>query len=170
MTRNYPEGSATFIGLSGVGNLVVTCMKINFLVHPVGNQLTLGHGIPLKNVLTVKNEVAKADLIFTAGSRGWTRQKILLKARHAGLPSDSIVSLVARIAGDLKEQLEFGLRARRPSEFAFIQRVVTMVKANQLPEKLVKSTFQWARHKKPYPFPYFERALRIRAAKLGIQI
>lgn len=34
------------------------------------------------------------------------RQKILLQARRAGLPSDSIVALVAHIAGDLQEQLE----------------------------------------------------------------
>ena len=34
------------------------------------------------------------------------RQKILLQAKRAGLPCDSIVALVARIAGDLREQLE----------------------------------------------------------------
>ena len=34
------------------------------------------------------------------------RQNILLQARRAGLPSDSIVALVARIAGNLREQLE----------------------------------------------------------------
>ena len=71
---------------------------------------------------------------------------------------------------NLQDQLENGLQARLPGEFAFIARVVEMVEANQLPLELVKSTFQWARRKKPYPFPYFERALRLRAAKLGIQI
>jgi hypothetical protein len=78
----------------------------------------------------------------------------------------------AKVA-DLKEQLEAGLKARLPADFAFIQRVVTMVENDQLPLELVKSTFQWARKKakyRNYPFPYFERALRIRAGRLGIQI
>ncbi len=74
---------------------------------------------------------------------------------------------------DLKQQLEKGLRARRPQEFAFVNLVVTMVADNELPLALVKSTFLWARKKAlttRYPFPYFERALRERAAKLGIEI
>ena len=84
-------------------------------------------------------------------------------------PSASPAGPVAGVA-DLQTQLQSGLRARLPQEFAFIRRVVAMVKADQLPLDLVMSAFQWARHKKPYPFPYFERALRTRAAKLGIKI
>ena len=75
--------------------------------------------------------------------------------------------------GDLKDQLENGLKARRPAELAFIAKVVTLVKTNKLPLPLVKSVFQWARErgaKTNYPFPYFERALKIRAKKLGIII
>jgi hypothetical protein len=34
----------------------------------------------------------------------------------------------------------------------------------------VQSTFLWARPKKPYPFPYFENGLRLRAAKRGISL
>ena len=75
--------------------------------------------------------------------------------------------------GDLKDQLEKGLKARRPAELAFIAHVVVLVETNKLPLPLVKSVFQWARKrgaKTNYPFPYFERALRIRAKKLGIII
>ncbi len=78
----------------------------------------------------------------------------------------------AQIA-DLKDQLEKGLRARRPEEFAFIARVLQMVDEGTLPLELVKGTFQWARKKadlKKYPFPYFEQALRIRAKRIGIVI
>ena len=78
-----------------------------------------------------------------------------------------------RNVADLRDQLEKGLRARRPEEFRFIQRVVEMVNQGQLPLGLVKSTFQWARKKadvKRYPYQYFERGLRLRAAKLGILI
>ncbi len=71
---------------------------------------------------------------------------------------------------NLKEQLTFGLRARLPREHAFIASVVKKVEAGDLPLELVLSTFHWARHKRPYPFPYFEFALRLRAARYGIDL
>jgi hypothetical protein len=71
---------------------------------------------------------------------------------------------------DLKIQLEKGLKARLPREFDFIAYVVGMVDNNQLPRDLVQSTFLWARVKKPYPFPYFENGLRVRAARRGINL
>ena len=77
-----------------------------------------------------------------------------------------------RIAG-LQQQLENGLQARLPREFKFIARVVQMVQQGALPLPLVQSTFVWARRQvtsKKYPFPYFERALRIRAKKIGVEI
>ena len=73
-------------------------------------------------------------------------------------------------AVDLRIQLEKGLKARLPREFEFIDHVVGMVDNNQLPRDLVQSTFLWARDKKPYPFPYFENGLRLRAAKRGITL
>ena len=72
---------------------------------------------------------------------------------------------------DLKDQLKNGLRVRRPGDLAFIDTVVEKVEQGQLPLSLVKSTFQWARTKMTrYPFPYFAKALRIRADKLGIKL
>jgi hypothetical protein len=71
---------------------------------------------------------------------------------------------------NLQDQLENGLRARLPQEFAFLRRVVTMVERNQLPLPLVVSTFHWARRQPTHPFPHFVRALRIRAGRLGIEI
>ena len=47
---------------------------------------------------------------------------------------------------------------------------VVMVEQNQLSRKLVDSTFQWARKKRPYPYVYFERGLKVRAARLGIHV
>jgi len=82
-------------------------------------------------------------------------------------------SNVAAEVGDLKLQLEKGLRARRPEEFQFVTLVVTMVGNDTLPLDLVKSVFLWARKKAlttRYPFPYFERALRELASKRGIKI
>ena len=72
---------------------------------------------------------------------------------------------------DLKDQLKNGLRVRRPGDLAFIAPVVEQVELGRLPLPLVKSTFQWARTKMVrYPFPYFAKALRIRAGKLGIKL
>jgi hypothetical protein len=70
----------------------------------------------------------------------------------------------------LQEMLEKGLQARRPAEFAFIDRVVQQVHNGTLPLDLVRGTFDWARNKRPYPYPYFERALKVRAARQGITV
>ena len=47
----------------------------------------------------------------------------------------------------LKDKLEKGLKARLPSEFAFIANVVSKVNDGTLPLSLVDSTFLWARKK-----------------------
>jgi hypothetical protein len=70
----------------------------------------------------------------------------------------------------LQDRLEAGLKARRPSEFAFIAQVVAAVDAGLLPRSLVDSTFLWARRKRPQPFFFFERGLRLRAARRGIRL
>ena len=88
----------------------------------------------------------------------------------AAAPSGQSGSAGGAQVADLKKQLEAGLKARRPQEFAFIARVMALVDAKELPRELVQSTFDWARKKQPHPFQYFERALRIRAAKIGVDI
>jgi hypothetical protein len=79
----------------------------------------------------------------------------------------------AQDVADLQQQLESGLKARRPVEFAFIRRVVVLVQNEQLPVDLVKGIFNWARKKarfKKHPYQYFERAMREEAKKLGVQL
>ena len=74
---------------------------------------------------------------------------------------------------DLREELETGLKVRRPQEFLFIARVVALVNTNRLPLTLVRSTFQWARKRAQengHAYQYFERALRIRAARIGVRL
>ncbi len=87
---------------------------------------------------------------------------------------DNIDLSVARTGvTDLKDQLNAGLRARRPEEFRFIANIVQMTQQGRLPIKLVLSTFHYVRTKKKdekFPFVIFERALRIRAAKIGIRL
>ena len=85
---------------------------------------------------------------------------------------DTNSQLMAAEEPSLKDTLEKGLRARRPVEFQFIAQVVTLVEQGRLPRKLVLGTFQYARKKgnRKYPFPYFQRAMILRAAKIGVQI
>lgn len=85
-------------------------------------------------------------------------------------PSGSSGVAAAAEVAQLQDQLESGLKARRPAEFAFIQRVVTLVEQERLPLPIVVSTYRWAEAKYKQPFPYFVRALRIRAARIGVQI
>ena len=96
---------------------------------------------------------------------------VSLPSVTAGLAGNASNAIAAGLdIAELKEQLTFGLRARGSRDSLFIDRVVAMVRAKQLSLEMVESTFLWARRKQPYPFPYFQRALRIRAAEAGIDI
>ena len=71
----------------------------------------------------------------------------------------------------LEDQLKTGLKARRPEETEFIDEVARLVNTGRLPRKLVDSTFMWAlRRRTNYPFPAFERALRLQADQLGVDL
>ncbi len=75
-----------------------------------------------------------------------------------------------RTAG-LEDRLKAGLRARLPTEQDFIEKVVLLVRTGKLPGKLVDSTYIWAiERRKEYPFPAFEKALRLQADKLGVRL
>ena len=71
----------------------------------------------------------------------------------------------------LEDQLKTGLKARRPEETEFVEEVARLVNTGKLPRKLVDSTFMWAlRRRTNYPFPAFERALRLQADQLGVDL
>ena len=70
----------------------------------------------------------------------------------------------------LKDKLEKGLKARLPSEFAFVANVVSKVNDGTLPLSLVDSTFLWARKKPNHPFEYFQQGLTLRAQKIGVAL
>jgi hypothetical protein len=78
---------------------------------------------------------------------------------------------VPRESTNLAERLKAGLKARLPEEFAYADRVATLVEQGVLPAKLVDTAFAWARKKGvDYPFPYFRKVLEIQAALVGIKI
>jgi hypothetical protein len=71
----------------------------------------------------------------------------------------------------LAERLKTGLRVQLPGDEAFCDRVATLVATGRLPVKLVDATYIWSLQRaKKYPFPAFQQALRLKAAKLGIRI
>ena len=71
----------------------------------------------------------------------------------------------------LKDVLAKGLKARRPEEFAFVDRVVKLVNHGRLSREMVESTFLWARRKSnDFPFVYFERGLKVRAHDAGVNL
>jgi hypothetical protein len=100
---------------------------------------------------------------------------VLLAARCAAA-QDNFQSLATEpqggvIIADLEEQLTAGLKIRREEEERFVAAVLQLVEEKRLPVSMVKSVFHWARRKNAkVPYPYFERAMRLTAAKIGVEI
>ena len=91
---------------------------------------------------------------------------VLTATPHDAAPAAAAGGTIAVQIATLKDTLEKGLKARRPAEFDFVARVVELVEAGELTEKLVRGTFRWATDQDSHkPFPYFERALKIRSKK-----
>jgi len=108
---------------------------------------------------------------------------LLLAASVAGMLASPMLEIHTRAddiapatedgktAVTLESRLTTGLKARRPEDVEFVERVAEMVRTGQLPAKVVDSTFLWAiRRRQSYPFPAFQKALRIQADRLGIAI
>jgi hypothetical protein len=94
----------------------------------------------------------------------------ILAAITVGLAEAQSTSSSGFILPTLKEQLTDGLRARIPSEQAFIEEVVALVNSGDLPLSMVQSTFLWARKKPRYQMPYFQAALTARAKEIGVKL
>ena len=90
---------------------------------------------------------------------------------HAAAGAPKVDPRIAPGGITLKQALEKGLKARRPSEFTFINLVVKKVEQGKLPVKMVERTFLWARNKQQHaPMPYFEKAMQIQAKKIGVDL
>lgn len=69
----------------------------------------------------------------------------------------------------LKDRLITGLRAVRPDDIAYCERVAKATQTGQLPVKLVDSTYFWAVGRgTDFPLPSFAKALDIQCRRLGI--
>jgi hypothetical protein len=71
----------------------------------------------------------------------------------------------------LRDLLANGLKCRKDEEFQFVDLVVARVEEGKLSRDMVKSIFIWARRKNSqFPFPYFQRAMRIIADRLEVDL
>ena len=69
----------------------------------------------------------------------------------------------------LKDRLVTGLRATRPEDIQYCERVANATRTGKLPTKIVDSTYFWATAKKvDYPLPAFAKALELQCQRLGI--
>ena len=87
---------------------------------------------------------------------------------------NSVISSRSTAGGrvaSLRDQLRAGLKVRRSVEFQFVENVAKLVDQGKLSTQMVLETFHYARRKpRGYPFQFFQRALAIRAARVGVTI
>ena len=72
---------------------------------------------------------------------------------------------------EFERQLNAILKTRRTEEKEFVGQVVNQIRLGLIPSKLVTTSFEWVRNKRPttkYPFIYFERVLRLQGSRLGL--
>ena len=96
---------------------------------------------------------------------------LLLPLAPGALPAAEPAATARGAIAALGERLKTGLKVRAPADTAFCDRVAELVRTGALPAQLVDSTYLWAvRRGRNYPFPAFERALRLKAEKLGVRL
>ncbi len=71
----------------------------------------------------------------------------------------------------LRQQLQQGLKCRRPLEFQFVNHVADLVDQGKLPLDLVNISFDWSRKRNSHiPFVYFQQSLTMLAAQKGFKL
>ncbi len=89
------------------------------------------------------------------------------------LPSTFVAAEVPKTSNtevSLKDRLITGLRATRPEDIQYCERVANATRIGKLPPKIVDSTYFWATAKQTnYPLPAFAKALDLQCQKLGIR-
>lgn len=94
---------------------------------------------------------------------------VLTLALPASLPAAEPAA--TGTVASLEDRLQAGLRTRLPAEKKFVEKVAMLVRTGRLPAKIVDSTYLWAIERRTeHPFPAFQKALRIQASRLGVQL
>jgi len=127
-----------------------------------GGQLTLTGGVVAANF--------HPRLPETRPVRGILLALVVALATAGPLAADPPAATRPAVI-ELAERLKAGLRVQVPRDTAFCDLVAQRVHEGRLPGKVVDSTYLWAVSRgRKYPFPAFEQALRIKAAKLNVPL
>lgn len=95
----------------------------------------------------------------------------LMSAANAQLTAPRKLSTTVDPMATLQEQLVNRLRAFDPDQRRYIEMVVKKVREGELSTRLVQAVHIYAVRRNPhFPFPFFERALRVEAGKLGVAL
>lgn len=87
---------------------------------------------------------------------------------RAPAAADDLIRADGTTRVSLKVQLEKGLRAMRPQDFAFLAVVLKQVDEEKLPRDMVEKAFLWARKQPANRVQYFEKVLRLLAKRQGV--
>lgn len=80
-------------------------------------------------------------------------------------------TMSAPYVSTLQDQLVNGLRATRVEQQAFLKNIVQLHDQKTLDSRLINAVYRWSVRRQPqYPFPYFERAIRIESMKRGVYL
>jgi hypothetical protein len=117
-----------------------------------------------------RNSIGLARRALLLAIAAWSLSLSPLPATAQEETSDDPVELRFQ---DYEAKIQALLKTRLPEEKAFVSAVMTKVRAGEIPEKMVETSFKWVLNKHPdtnYPFVYFERVLRIQGEKAEIEI
>jgi|GEM_PF-1096850 len=90
---------------------------------------------------------------------------------HAQLTTPRITSATDDKVATLEEQLINQLRATTDDRKAFIRLVIQYVNQEKFERRQLIAIQRYAMRRNPqFPFPYFERAMRFEAEKVGIDL
>jgi hypothetical protein len=96
---------------------------------------------------------------------------VLVATTEAQITAPRILSASPDRFVKLQEQLINRLRATTEDKQAYIRRLVALVRNKKLDVKLVVAIERKALQSRPaFPFPYFEQAIKIEAAKRNVRV
>ncbi|EMI22423.1 secreted protein [Rhodopirellula maiorica SM1] len=96
-------------------------------------------------------------------------QTLVTESATAQVTVPRMLSATTDRSATLEEQLTNRLRATSEEQRAYLRFVVLKVKEGKLDLRLVVAVERYALRRRPdFPFPFFERAMKVQAAKYGV--
>ncbi len=95
----------------------------------------------------------------------------MLATSQAQITNPRVLSASSSRFAELEEQLINRLRATTEDKKAYLRRLVRLVRDGKLEIKLVVAIERKSLERRPaFPFPYFEQAIKIEAAKRNVMV